>query len=77
MNEWEQRARDLKAFKIARALRRVSVPPENWRDADNVLRERVAVVAQVRPPSDRTWQQAVDMLLVMIDEDDLPSDNDV
>lgn len=62
MSEWEDRARAIKAFRIARALRRADLPAADWRDAPESIRDRAAEQADVRAPSDRTWQIAVDLL---------------
>jgi len=69
VNEWEERARASKAFKIARVLSLAGVPIEEWRTATTDQRVRVAVVAHVNskpPPSDRTWTMAVDLAAEMV-----------
>lgn len=77
-NEWEARARATKAYKIARVLHTVAeVTPEGWepvtadewRVITEELRHRIAVLAKVNPPSDATWQAAVDVLVEMRTDD--------
>lgn len=66
VNTWEARARAVKAAKIARVLRRMLDEPGVTLDAlasaDDAVRERVAVVAKVRPPSGATWAAAIGIL---------------
>ena len=61
--EYQERARALKAYRLARVLcAAADVPPEEWADATPGIRDRVAVIAQTRKPSDLTWRMAVDLL---------------
>lgn len=67
-NPWEYRARAVKAYKIARVLRTVPMDADAWRAAAPHTRERVAELAQVKYPSDLTWEAAIDVLAAMTDE---------
>lgn len=70
-NEWEERARATKAYKIARILSLSDVGTlDEWRAASTEVRERVATIARVRVPSDQTWAMACDLLHQMIEQGD-------
>lgn len=66
MNEWEQRARARKAYRLALVLRRAdNIEPDDWRQASPEVRARTAKIADVNLPSDLTWEIAVDTLTEM------------
>jgi hypothetical protein len=71
VNEHEARARAVKSFKIARVLVRLCrrfprYDDVSLADADEHVREAVAKLAGVNPPSDETWTQALELLRVWL-----------
>jgi hypothetical protein len=67
-NEWEQRARATKAYKLSRVLRFALEHPDlNVDDLrplwfDHEFRATCAEHAHIRPPSWLTWEMACDLL---------------
>lgn len=76
MNDWEQRGRAAKAYRLARVLARYMAEAElsgftlaSWRRIDDETRRRASEVAGLkRPPSDLTWQMACDLAETMLME---------
>lgn len=64
---FEDRARAIKASKIVRVLRRVidadpTITIDDLAHADDTFRHRVADLAKVRVPSERSWAVALAIL---------------
>jgi len=61
-NEFEQRKRIDKAWKLAATLQQHGATPESAAQLPLKARVDAALVAGVNPPSDKTWQLTVEYL---------------
>lgn len=67
VNEYEAAARSRKAFRLSRLCEHImaehpEITVEHFDTAEPELRERIAKLAKVNPPSDLTWQETCDLL---------------
>lgn len=76
-NPFEERARAVKAFKISRvlvrAVRNTDYPADRLPTATQAERDAAARLAEVRSPSERTWDLAVALTNEWLASDSVPA----